>query len=184
MKLTTKKRTGSRKGENNGIRREGDIPAVVYSHGKENVNVTVDGHDFKMAISHIQKGHLSNTVFELDGEASCKAVVKDIQYHRTTYNVLHLDLLELRDDLPIIVNVPIEYTGAVDCIGVKAGGVLRSVIRKLKVKCLPKNMPKVFLLEVQDLNLNQGKRLSEIELGQGVKDMADLNEVAVIVAKR
>ncbi len=186
MKLTVSKRNSAKKSEAKKLRREGDIPAVIYSGGKEGEIITVKGNEFQKHLSHIKRGHLPTTVFTLvDGEGTeRKAIIKDIQYHVTTYNIMHLDFEELHDDVLVNVKVPIEFLGAAECIGVKLGGVLRQVIRHLRVRCLPKNIPEGFGLDVRTLNMKDTIRLHDIDIPEGVRPMANMDEVVVVVAKR
>lgn len=187
MKLQVSNRGLQSKGESKRLRRDGKVPAVLYSGGKAGESIFIDGNEFQKYLQTLKKGHLPTTVFSLVNEEGKerKAVVKDIQYHVTTYNILHLDFEELHDDVPVNVKVPIEFTGVVDCVGVKLGGVIRQVIRFLKVRCLPKNIPASFKLDVKSLNMKDTKRLRDIVLPEGVKPLVrDMNEVVVVIAKR
>lgn len=186
MKLTVSKRNSEKKSEAKKLRREGNIPAVIYSGGKEGTAITVDGREFQKHMSNVKRGHLPTTVFTLVDEEGKerKAIVKDIQYHVTTYNILHLDFEELHDDVLVNVKVPIEFLHAADCVGVKLGGVLRQVIRHLRVRCLPKDMPHSFGIDVKSLNMKDTKRLRDIDIPAGVRPMANMDEVVVVVAKR
>ncbi|MCB1119502.1 MAG: 50S ribosomal protein L25/general stress protein Ctc [Chlamydiia bacterium] len=186
MKLQLNARQAQKKSEAKALRRSGQIPAVIYSEGKEGQAVAVSEHDFTTALDHVKSGHLPTTVFELTGEAGNvrKAVVREIQYHPTTYRVLHIDFEQLKEDVDITVKVPIEFTGVADCAGIKLGGVLRQVIRHLKVRCKPKKMPSAFQLDVTNLKMKQSLRLSDIAIPTDVKPLGNLNEVAVVIAKR
>jgi large subunit ribosomal protein L25 len=186
MKLKIKTRLARTKKETNDIRRNGDIPAVLYAKSQSNRLIEVSGVEFLAHLRQMPKGNLPNTLFELVDEKgkSCKALVKEIQYHPTTYNVLHLDFVLLQDSLPVNVKVPLRFTGAADCVGVKLGGVLRTVIRHMKVRCLPEHIPHEFNIDVTEMGINHSKRLSAIELPENVKSLLDLNEVAVVIAKR
>lgn len=189
MLLKIAKRSANTKGETKQIRRLGKIPAVLYSSdsSKKAENLIVDGAAFQQALKTIKSGSLSTCVFQLEKEDGSKtaAIVKDISYHITSYRIIHLDFQELQDDREVSVNVPIRFTGASDCAGVKIGGVLRQVIRKLKVRCLPKNIPGQFELNVASLNLGQSMKLSEIALPPKVHPVTkNLDEVAVVIARR
>lgn len=186
MKLRVFTRNEAKKSESNKIRREGNIPAVVYTRGKESRTVAVDGSEFSALLRTVLPGRLSTTVFTLadDHGKTHPVIVKEIQYHPTTYKVLHLDFEELSDKTPVKVNVPIECTGVVDCVGVKLGGVLRQVVRHLRIRCLPKDIPSAFMIDVRSMGQNDKKRLSDLEIPNSVKPIADLNEVAVVIAKR
>lgn len=185
MKLKFSKR-GHSKGEVNALRRESQVPACVYVRGQAAENIAVDGNVFASHLRKVQSGRLSTTVFNLEGEgnAEFRAIIKEIQYHPTTYAVLHLDFEKLTEDAKINVKVPIECTGVVDCVGVKLGGVLRQVIRHLRVRCFPKDLPTAFNLDVRNLNMRDSRRLKDLEIPNTVQPLADLNEVAVVIAKR
>jgi large subunit ribosomal protein L25 len=186
MKLTMMKRSASKKSELSQIRRSGSIPAVLYSRGQAGENVAVDGAEFKAILRRVKSGCLSTTIFTLTDEhgKQRRAILKDIQYLPTTYDVWHLDFEELFDDVSINIKIPVVCVGVVDCVGIKLGGVLRQVIRTLRVNCLPKHIPAEFELDIRELAIGQTKRLSEITIPKDVRPLADLNEVAVVIAKR
>ncbi len=147
MKLTLAKRTGSTKGEIKKIRREGNIPAVLYGSGSSVEKVFVKGDEFNAILRNLKQGLLPTTLFDLELEGKkYQAVIKDIQYNAATYAVEHIDLFLLfqrqarlrqcaDSDSRESLNVP----------GIKLGGTLRQVIRSLKVACLPHQIPSEFL---------------------------------------
>jgi len=186
MKLNINLRPTEKKRDSKRLRREGFVPAVVYGSKTEAKNITLSENEFQSVLRKVQKGRLSTTVFTLQVEKGkpIQAVIKDIQYHPTTYRILHLDFEELQDNVPVKINVPIEFSGVGDCAGVKQGGVLRQVTRNLRVACLPKDIPSCFIIDVKNLGVKQHKRLSEIELPETIRPVGSLDEVAVVVAKR
>lgn len=186
MKLQVKKRTAAKKSEIKAIRREGNIPAVVYIRGKEGETISVDGTEFNALLRQVQSGRLSTTLFELEekGMHKRRAVLKEITYDPVTYQVIHLDFEELNDKDPITVKVPIELVGVVDCIGVKLGGVLRQVIRSVRVRCLPKDIPSAFQVDIKNMGINEVRRLVDLDIPQTVRSLVDTNEVAIVIGKR
>jgi len=185
MKLQMSKRSAAKKSEIKSLRREGNIPAVLYHRGKPSETIAINGAEYNAALRKITPGHLSTIIFELAaGSTIRRALIKDIQYDPTTYNVIHLDFEELIDNVPVKVKVPIEITGLVDCVGIKLGGVLRQVIRSLRVFCLPKDLPKLLQIDIKAMNVGDVKRLSDLDIPQTVKPLADINEVAIVIAKR
>lgn len=185
MNLTAKKRVEMSKGATKKSRRDGNIPAVLYAGGAVGQSIEVDGPQFHAAMRSIKQGHLATTKFtlEVDGK-KVSAIVKGIQYHVTTYEIVHLDFEELKDDIFVTVKVPVECIGIADCVGIKLGGSLRQVIRNVQVKCLPKDIPSAFDLDISELKIKQSKRLSDIALPAGVKPIATSDEVVVVIAKR
>lgn len=184
MKLTLAKRTGSTKGEIKKIRREGNIPAVLYGSGSSVEKVFVKGDEFNAILRNLKQGLLPTTLFDLELEGKkYQAVIKDIHYNAATYAVEHIDLFQIVKDKPVSINVPIQLQGIAECAGIKLGGTLRQVIRSLKVACLPHQIPSEFYIDVRELNIAQSKRLSDISIPSNVKPLARMNEVAVVVAK-
>ncbi len=183
--LTALSRASTKKSDTKQIRREGKIPAILYSTGKPNLLLTVSGEEMGAILRQMKPGHLGTTVFhlKLDGKER-RAIIKDIQYQLTTYQVSHIDFEELFEDVPVSVKVPIQCTGVADCVGVKLGGFLRQIIRHVRVECLPKHIPAHFFVDVQDLGIKQSKKLSDITIPQGVKPLAKMDEVVVVVSKR
>ncbi len=184
MKLTLTPRMGATKSEINKIRREGDIPAVIYGPGLPVEKITVKGSEFQAVLRNLPQGRLATTTFELDLDGKMrKAIVKDIQYNVASYAVEHIDFVLLSKDHPVAVNVPIHILGVAECPGVKLGGTLRQVIRTLKVSCLPKDIPGEFQIDIRELNIMDCKRLSDISIPPNVRPMAQMSEVAVVIAK-
>lgn len=186
MRLQFFKRNVLKKSETKKIRREGGIPCALYVRGKATDNIIVNSTEFGALTRGLQPGRLSTTVFNLVDEQGKmrRAILKEVQYEPTTYAVLHLDFEELFDDVKVKLKVPVECSGAVDCVGIKLGGVLRQVIRHVLVCCLPKDIPAAFQLDVKSLALFESKRLSEIEIPQTIRPLTNLNEVVVVIAKR
>lgn len=186
MKLKFYKRAAEKKSEIKKIRRDGDIPASIYIKGKSVETIAVKGSEFTTALRGILPGHMPTAIFTLFDESGKerRVLIKEIQYHVTTYQPLHLDFEELLPEVKVNVKVPIEFTGVADCIGVKLGGVIRQVIRHVKVRCLPKDIPSQFPIDVKELAQGQSIRLSEIQMPQTVRPLVDLNEVAVVITLR
>lgn len=184
MKLTLTKRAGGTKGDAKKIRREGNIPAVFYAKGHAVEQVVVPGAEFQAILRSLKQDQLSTRTFALSYEGKThKAIIKDIQYHPATYAIEHIDFVMLFDHQPVTVSVPLEITGAAECEGIKLGGTLRQVIRKLKVSCLPKDIPHRFEIDVRDLGIAQSKRLGDISMPANVRSLMPMKEVAVVVAK-
>lgn len=186
MKLQTVKRAKDNKSEVKKLRREGFIPAVLYVKGEAGDTLAVNRNEFGSYLRHVKPGHLPTSIFTLTDEngRERRVLIKDIQYEVTTYAVTHLDFEELVEGQKVNVKVPIECTGAAECVGIKLGGVLRQVIRHVRVRCLPKDLPSFFELDVRELGIKQSKRLSQLTIPSTVRPLADLNEVVAVIVKR
>lgn len=185
MKLKMLSRSAKKTSEINKIRVEGHIPAIIYVKGKPSEPISISNAEYLAAMREVQQGRLPTTVLTLmDGKKERRVIIKDIQYHPTTYKVLHLDFEELHDDVKVKIKVPIECTGLVDCVGIKLGGILRQAIRTIRVRCLPRDIPTVFEVDVRNMALGESKRLSEIDIPKKVQPLVDLNEVAIVIGRR
>lgn len=185
MKITVIERAGMKKSDNKKMRREGNIPAVIYAPGKTAENITINGTEFGAILRNLKPGSLSTTVFSLMmGKKERRAIIKDIQYQLTSYQVSHLDFVELVEDVPVQVKVPIVVTGIADCVGIKLGGFLRQVVRFVDVECTPKKIPSEFTVDIKDLGIMQTKRVSDLAIPDGVRPLVNLEEVIVVIAKR
>jgi large subunit ribosomal protein L25 len=184
MKLTITTRS-VKKSATKKSRREGKIPAILYSKGEKGREISVDGITFKKILNTTPPGTLSSKIFSLEGEGEpVRAIIKDIQYNITTYEVIHLDFEELHDTIPVTLNIPLVCVNMADCPGVKLGGVIRQLIRHVKVRCLPKNIPEQFELDVGEMQLGQTKKLSAVNIPKEVRPQIKLNEGAVVIARK
>ena len=185
MKLEVHKRTTGKKGGTNKLRREGNIPGILYGCNVAGTPIHVKTDEVAAILRNMRPGLLATTVFELhEGSKKHKAIIKDIQYHVASYDVMHIDFVLIAEDKPVTINVPIQVMGLADCVGIKLGGFLRQVVRTLKVSCLPKHIPQEFTIDVRDLNVGQSKTLGEIAIPSTVRPLARMSEVAVIIGKK
>ena len=183
MKLTVHKREKATKRGALRIRRTGNVPGVLYVRGEESKEITIDGVELHALLRKIPKGRLSTTEFKLVCDnKEVKAIVKEMQRHPVTYDIMHMDFMELRDT--VRVRIPIECIGVNDCQGIKLGGFLRPILRYVRIECSAKAIPSAFSIDVRDLNIGGCKRLSDIAMPEGVRCLDTLSEVAVVIAKR
>lgn len=137
------------------IRKEGGIPCVIYG-GAEVLHFTV-------SLSSVRKLVYTPDIFivelDLDGK-KINAILKDIQFHPVTDNILHIDFYEVNEANPIVMEVPIKLEGLAK--GVKAGGKLQSQMRKLKVKALYNNIPERLVVNVSELELGKSIKVNEV----------------------
>lgn len=185
MKLTAFVRSKGKKSELTKIRNAGDIPSVFYGPNQPSKSIFLKGSDFQEILRKITPGQLATQIFDLSLEGKdYKALIKEIQYHRTTYQIEHVDFEMVTDPVPVTVNASISCKNVVECVGVKKGGMLRQILRKVKVSCLLKNMPSSFEVDVAEMEIGQNKKLKDIFFPEGVTPIANLEEVVVAVSKR
>ncbi len=184
MELPVTPRESGKKSETKKLRREGNIPAILYASGKEGKSITVDGRAFQKILRELPSGGLATQIFTLKQEGKeVKALVKDIQYKCTNYQIHHLDFVQIDEKVPVKVRVPLRCTGVAECAGIKLGGVLRQTIRQVRVSCLPKDIPSCFELDVREMSMGKAKKLSDIAIPKAVRPLVSLDEIALVIAK-
>ena len=138
-------------------RSEGLIPCVIYGgHEKENLNFVVKNSDVRNLV-YTPEVFLVN----LDlGKKKVQAIVKEIQFHPVKDTILHIDFLNVFEDAPVIIEIPVRLEGL--AAGVRAGGKLSLDIRKLKVKGLPANLPEELVVNVEKLELGKSIQVGNL----------------------
>ncbi len=184
MELTLHKRSTKTNGVNTKIRLEGGIPGVIYGWETPSETVYVPKAEVETLLRKVKKGHLSTVLVTLKNDKeSFKALIKEIQYHVTTYDVQHIDFLKVDDKKEVVVKVPLEFQGMEECVGINMGGFFRTVIRSVKVKCLPQHIPSTFVVNIKDLNIMQSKKITDLTIPSQVKVLDNPKQVMVIIAK-
>ena len=184
MELRLKKRDVLKKSITKRMRAMGDIPAVLYKKGRENVLVVIDGQEFKKHLQIIPKGQLSTQIFTCEIEGTkLQALVKDISYHRTTYQVRHMDLQIVEPEDRISVHIPLVYKGADRCPGVIQGGYVKLVRRSVPVRLSTKEMIPVFELDVSKLQLGESLRIRDLVTTERMQIHLDPKLVLLTIGK-
>ncbi len=176
-KLIAKKRDLEGSSNARRLRTAGSLPGIVYGAGKDPVSVVVDLHNFEQILHH----HSSESVLievEIEGEGNASVLVKDVQHHPVTSELLHVDLMRVEANKPIHVDIAIELVG--ESKGVKAGGVLDHVMHSVAVECLPADLVETFEVKVADLEIGQSLHVSDLDLGSKYKVLVD--EDAIVAA--
>jgi large subunit ribosomal protein L25 len=139
------------------IRKAEGVPCVIY--GKEK---NIHFHAQELAFKNLVYTHEAHLVdLNLDGKIY-KVVLKDMQFHPVSDKIQHADFVEIFDDKPVVISVPIQITG--DSVGVIAGGKLSIKKRNLKVKGLPKNLPEFISVDITDLKIHDGVKVSDLKM--------------------
>ena len=137
------------------IRKTGNVPCVIY--GKEkNIHFHAHENSFKNLV-YTHEAHLVKLIIE---DKEYNAVLKDMQFHPVKDNILHADFIEIHDNKPVVINIPVKVTG--DSAGVIAGGKLSIKRRSLKVKGLAKDLPEALPIDITDLKIHEGVKVGEL----------------------
>ena len=163
------------------VRANGNVPCVLYGEKKDENGKPVAIH-FEVSEKQINKlvftPHIYLVDIKIDGEDH-KGIMKEIQFHPVKDNVLHVDFFEVHAEKPIVMGVPIAAKGLAD--GVRAGGRLMMMIRKLQVRALYENIPEKLDVDVTKLQL--GKSINAGQLSYENLEIITPKEVIVCTVK-
>jgi large subunit ribosomal protein L25 len=137
------------------LRKDGNVPCVVYEK-EGNVHFYTHENNFKNLI-YTPDAHIVN--LDLDGKAY-KAVLQDVQFHPVTDKIIHVDFMEIYDDKPIVISLPIMITG--ESVGVKAGGKLRIKKRHLKVRGFANDIPENLVIDIADVKIHHSVKVGDL----------------------
>jgi len=137
------------------LRKEDNVPCVIY--GKEkNIHFHAHENSFKNLV-YTHEAHLVK--LSLD-DKEYKAVLKDMQFHPVSDKILHADFIEIFDNKPVIISIPVKVLG--DSVGVIAGGKLSIRRRTLKVKGLAPDLPEFLPVDITDLKIHQSVKVGDL----------------------
>jgi large subunit ribosomal protein L25 len=154
IKVETRKSTGKK--ESVQLRQQGMIPCVIYGGG-ENIHFAARVNDFR----HVIYTHdVFLIILNMDGK-KVKAILKDIQFHPVTDEPLHMDFIQVFDDKPAIVSLPVTITG--NSAGIRAGGKLRQRRRYLKVKGLIADLPESLVVDITELEIGNFIKIGDLK---------------------
>jgi large subunit ribosomal protein L25 len=159
------------------LRVDGLVPCVLYG-GDSQIHFSVIATEFKPLLF---TPDVHTVELAIDGK-SYKAVLQDIQYHNLNDSVLHADFLQLSENKPMIIQIPVRTTGVSS--GVRAGGKLVTKLRKLKVRALLTDLPDFIAIDITPLEIGQGVKVREISVpGVTLLDAPNVDVVAVTATR-
>lgn len=163
------------------IRRNGSVPCVIYGE-KKDANGMPEAIHFTVSEKEINKivytPHIYLIDINIDG-TDHKAVIKEIQFHPVKDNVLHVDFYEVNAEKPIVMAVPIAPKGLAE--GVRAGGRLNAMVRKLKVRAPYAAIPEKLEIDVTSLGLGKSIKAGSLHF-EGL-ELVTPKEVVVLTVK-
>lgn len=178
--VEVKPREETGKNANRRLRRDGEVPGVVYGLDKPPFLVSVSPKRLG-EILHLESGR--NTIFSLSlvGEDQTRsAMIKDLQRDPVTELFVHVDFVRLDLEKMLTVRVPVHLVGIPD--GVKnEGGVVDHILREVVVECLPKDIPEHVDVDVSELHINQNVAVSDIPVESGVRIIDEPESVIAVV---
>ena len=162
------------------LRRNGKIPGVFYGPKTQAVALELDKREFTSRVAGLEGSHLVRLKSASNALAEKVALVKDMQFHPLSGEVIHADLYEVDLSARIQVRVPLHFVGR--AAGVTRGGILQPIVREIEVECLPLDIPQFFDVDVSALDIGDSVHVAELVMPEGVTAVseADLALVSVV----
>ncbi|MBE0674316.1 MAG: 50S ribosomal protein L25/general stress protein Ctc [Bacteroidales bacterium] len=157
LEISGKLRTETGKAGSKQLRKSEMVPCIIYG-GDVNINFYAHKNSFRNLV-YTPDAHIVN--LDLEGK-KMKIVMKDIQFHPVSDEILHIDFMHVHDSKPVVIEIPMKVTG--DSPGVKAGGKLRIKLRKLKVKGLVSDIPEVINVDISGLQVHQSIKAGDLQI--------------------
>jgi large subunit ribosomal protein L25 len=179
VSLGAKPRTDKGKGVARKLRAAGEVPGIIYGHGREPQKLTINAREFDRLAERVR---ITSTVIELsvDGKAS-RTLVRELQRDPLKRTVLHIDFQELVAGEKVEVSVPLNFMGTPE--GVKTGGgVLEEVMHQVDVRVDPANIPDHIDVDVTELTIGHSLHVSDLKLPSGVEVTNDPEQTVAVVS--
>lgn len=142
------------------LRRSGKIPGVYYGHGRQNILVALQ----EAALKPLYTTSATFVInLKLDDGSNHMCILRDVQLDPITERPIHFDLYGLSESETLTIEVPIKLTGGIPK-GVREGGILQHVLHRLRVSCLPKDIPDHIEINVEDLGLNRSIHVKDLAI--------------------
>jgi large subunit ribosomal protein L25 len=181
IQLAVQSRTGRGKGYAGRLRRAGKVPGVFYGPERATSAISVDSREFRNKFGALEGSHLIQLLSPLAELNDKVALLKEIQRHPVTGDLLHLDLYEVDVNKLLQTTVPLHFVGKAQ--GVTAGGILQSLRRDITVECLPRDIPEFIEVDVSGLGIHDAIHIAELVLPAGVQAVYDTNDPVVTVVQ-
>jgi len=155
------------KGEVTTLREKGEVPAIIYGGTEENQKISLSKKKTKSLID--QENFLSNIIsLNINGQ-SIKVLPREVSYDILTDDPIHIDFLRIVKGTKIIIEIPVKFINTEKSPGLKRGGVLNIVRRKVELKCASENVPNELVVDLEGLEIGTSIKISSITLPENVK---------------
>ena len=164
--LKATKRTIASKGQLNKLRSDGFIPAILYGGKKDNVNISLKKLQLRDMIK--TETFMSKVVdIEIEGSSE-KVLPRDVSYDPISDEPIHIDFMRVVKGSTVILEIPVKLINMEKSPGLKKGGVLNIVRRKVELKCPAENIPNEIVLDLDNTEIGSSLKISSVKLPQNV----------------
>ena len=164
--LKATKRTSASNGQVNKLRSEGFIPAVLYGGKKDNLNISLK----KVHLQDLIKTEtFMSKVFDLNIDGSPEKVLpRDISYDPVSDEPIHIDFMRIVEGSKLVLEIPVKFINSDKSPGLKKGGVLNIVRRKVELKCPAEGIPNEIIVDLDNTEINTSLKISSVKLPENV----------------
>jgi len=159
-------RNTNTKGEINSLREHGNIPAIIYGGSEQNKKISLSKKIIKNLLD--KENFLSNIIsINIEGKSE-NVLPKEVVWHPTTDEPIHIDFLRIVKGGNVILEIPVKFINNDKSPGLKRGGVLNIVRRKVELKCPTENIPDELIVDLDNLDIGSSIKISSIKLPEKV----------------
>ena len=160
------KRENTSSGSNNKLRADGFVPAILYGGKIQNLNISVE----KKALKNIVNSDtFLSKVLELDVDGKKEKVIpRDVAFHVVSEEPIHIDFMRIVKGKKIILEIPVKFINHPDSPGLKRGGVLNIVRRKVELKCPTENIPNEIIIDLTGTDIGTSIKISSVKLEENI----------------
>lgn len=157
------------------LRATGQVPAILYGHGEENINLSVRADAIQNVVKHGTK------LLSLTGDISDTAILREVQWDAFSVDILHVDLYRVSVGEAVEVTLPVHLRG--EAPGVSEGGQMGFITHELTINCPAANIPEFIEVDISKLHLGQAIHANEVKLPEGASMVTVGGQVVVQVAR-
>jgi large subunit ribosomal protein L25 len=174
------KRDNTSSGSNTKLRASGFVPAILYGGKNPNQNISVE---MKAIKNIVNSDTFLSKVLELDVDGKKEKVIpRDIAFHVVSEEPIHIDFMRIVAGKKIILEIPVKFINHPDSPGLKRGGVLNIVRRKVELKCPGENIPDDITIDLTGTDIGTSIKISSVKLSENVTPTIDRDFVIATVA--
>jgi large subunit ribosomal protein L25 len=179
LEIQVDARDKKRKRDAKRLLRSGKIPGILYGPKTQALALEFDKREFTSRVAGLEGSHLVRLKSASSTLAEKVALVKEMQFHPISGDVIHADLYEVDLTATIQVRVPLHFVGK--ATGVTRGGILQPIVREIEVECLPLDIPEFFNVDVSALDIGDSVHVAELAMPENVTAVSEANLALVAV---
>ena len=154
------------KGEINSLRKQGNVPAIIYGGADQNQKISISKKIIRSLVD--KENFLSNILtLNIDGKSE-NVLPKEIMYDVVSDEPIHIDFLRIIKGAKVILEIPVKFINNEKSPGLKRGGVLNIVRRKVELKCPTENIPTELIVDLDGVDIGESFKISSIKLPENV----------------